>query len=148
MCTASSTASSTSSRRAAGLVLSQITGDFDPESAARAVELYKGGGVTLRPRTKAEVTRFFDGRELTAPGVGLAAAWHPELGEPAARGRRDHSGVLGRGAQSVRRRAEWPAAQSSGVPHVPVAPGLARRTPFASGPSPRGWRYETNSSSP
>ncbi|MFD9630954.1 SAM-dependent methyltransferase [Streptomyces violascens] len=68
------------------LVLSQITGDFDPESAARAVELYKGGGVTLRPRTKDEVAQFFDGRELTAPGVGLAAAWHPELGEPAAEG--------------------------------------------------------------
>lgn len=68
------------------LVLSQITGDFDPESAARAVELYKGGGVTLRPRTKAEVARFFDGRELTAPGVGLAAAWHPDLGEPGAEG--------------------------------------------------------------
>ncbi|MFG3281833.1 SAM-dependent methyltransferase [Streptomyces sp. NPDC048111] len=68
------------------LVLSQITGDFDPQSAARAVELYKEGGVTLRPRTKAEVTRFFHGRELAEPGVTLAAAWHPELGEGASEG--------------------------------------------------------------
>ncbi|MER6117417.1 SAM-dependent methyltransferase [Streptomyces sp. NPDC001743] len=63
------------------LVLSQTTGDFDPEGAARAAALYKARGMTLRPRSHAELSAFFDGLELVDPGVSLSADWHPELGE-------------------------------------------------------------------
>ncbi|MER5886632.1 SAM-dependent methyltransferase [Streptomyces sp. NPDC001941] len=63
------------------LVLSQLTGDFDPVSTQRGVEMYKAGGVTLAPRTKAEVTRFFDGLELVAPGLVTLPEWHAELGD-------------------------------------------------------------------
>jgi hypothetical protein len=63
------------------LVVSHITGDFDPEGAAKARKLYRDGGSTLRPRSRAEFARFFDGYELVEPGVSLAADWHPELGE-------------------------------------------------------------------
>lgn len=63
------------------LVLSQVTGDFDPEGAAKARAVYRGRGLTLRPRTRDEFARFFDGLELVEPGVSLTAEWHPELGE-------------------------------------------------------------------
>ncbi|MFD4031942.1 SAM-dependent methyltransferase [Streptomyces sp. NPDC058637] len=63
------------------LVLSHTTGDFDPEGAAQARALYKARGMTLRPRSRAELTAFFDGLELVEPGVSLSADWRPELGE-------------------------------------------------------------------
>ena len=63
------------------LVLSHITGEFDPEGAAQARAMYKARGMTLRPRSRAELTAFFHGLELVEPGVSLAADWHPELGE-------------------------------------------------------------------
>ncbi|MBO0913342.1 SAM-dependent methyltransferase [Streptomyces laculatispora] len=63
------------------LILSHTTGDFDPDGAAQAAALYKARGMTLRLRTHAELTVFFHGLDLIAPGVSLAADWHPELGE-------------------------------------------------------------------
>ncbi|MFI6059283.1 SAM-dependent methyltransferase [Streptomyces sp. NPDC051286] len=63
------------------LVLSHTTGDFNPEGAAQASALYKARGMTLRPRSRAELTAFFEGLELVDPGVSLSADWHPELGE-------------------------------------------------------------------
>ncbi|MFF2720850.1 SAM-dependent methyltransferase [Streptomyces sp. NPDC058011] len=63
------------------LVLSHTTGDFDPEGAAQARAMYKERGMTLRPRSRAELTAFFDGLELVEPGVSLSADWRPELGE-------------------------------------------------------------------
>ncbi|MFD8689164.1 SAM-dependent methyltransferase [Streptomyces sp. NPDC059651] len=63
------------------LVLSQTTGDFDPEGAAQAAAMYRARGMTLRPRSRAELTAFFGGLELVDPGVSLSADWHPELGE-------------------------------------------------------------------
>ncbi|MFE0135159.1 SAM-dependent methyltransferase [Streptomyces sp. NPDC059037] len=62
------------------LVLSQMAGDFDPERTRQAVETYKAGGVTLVPRSRAEVERFFAGFELVAPGLAWLPDWHPELG--------------------------------------------------------------------
>ncbi|MEU1216922.1 SAM-dependent methyltransferase [Streptomyces sp. NPDC005791] len=63
------------------LVLSHTTGDFDPEGAAEARAMYKSRGMTLRPRSRAELTAFFHGLELVEPGVTLSADWRPELGE-------------------------------------------------------------------
>lgn len=62
------------------LVLSQMAGDFDPERTDKAVEMYKAGGVTLVPRARAEVERFFEGLELLDPGITWLPDWHPELG--------------------------------------------------------------------
>ncbi|MEU8540551.1 SAM-dependent methyltransferase [Streptomyces sp. NPDC048717] len=64
------------------LVLSHVTGDFDPEGSAKAVAMYKERGLTLRPRSQSEVETFFRDLELVEPGVSLVAEWHPELGEP------------------------------------------------------------------
>ncbi|WP_082317632.1 SAM-dependent methyltransferase [Streptomyces sp. NRRL WC-3549] len=68
------------------LVLSQATGDFDPEAVAEGVAAYAARGATFVPRTHAEVSRFFDGLELLEPGVVPLDEWRPELhadtGEP------------------------------------------------------------------
>ncbi|MEV4330954.1 SAM-dependent methyltransferase [Streptomyces sp. NPDC049597] len=61
------------------LVLSQLTADLDPDAVLRGVQMYSAGGVTLVPRTHAEVSRFFDGLELVEPGVVQLTRWHPEL---------------------------------------------------------------------
>ncbi|TXS48125.1 SAM-dependent methyltransferase [Streptomyces sp. t39] len=62
------------------LVLSQLTADLDPTAVLRGVQMYSASGVTLAPRTHAEVSRFFDGLELVDPGVVTVTEWHPELG--------------------------------------------------------------------
>lgn len=61
------------------LVLSQLTADFAPEAVARGVEMYRAGGVTLAPRSGAEIARFFQGLEPVEPGVVRLTDWHPEL---------------------------------------------------------------------
>lgn len=63
------------------VVISHVTGDFDPEGSAKAVEMYRARGLTLRPRSREETARFFGGFDLVEPGVSLAAEWKPELGE-------------------------------------------------------------------
>ncbi|MFE6492797.1 SAM-dependent methyltransferase [Streptomyces sp. NPDC057748] len=61
------------------LVLSQLTGDFDPESVEKGVASYAAGGVTLVPRSHRGVSRFFAGLELVEPGLVPVVDWHPEL---------------------------------------------------------------------
>ncbi|MEV5931989.1 SAM-dependent methyltransferase [Streptomyces sp. NPDC052079] len=61
------------------LVLSQLTADFDPEAVGRGVALYRAGGVTLAPRDRAEIARFFEGLDLVQPGLVQVTDWHPEL---------------------------------------------------------------------
>ncbi|MFI6845000.1 SAM-dependent methyltransferase [Kitasatospora sp. NPDC050467] len=65
------------------LALTHPTQDFDPESVAKVAEAARAGGMTLVPRTREEVARFFDGWELIEPGVAPVMAWHPG-GEPPA----------------------------------------------------------------
>ncbi|WP_405800566.1 SAM-dependent methyltransferase [Streptomyces halstedii] len=60
------------------LVLSQATGDFDPETVAEGVAAYAARGATFVPRTHAEVGRFFDGLELLDPGVVPLGDWRPD----------------------------------------------------------------------
>jgi hypothetical protein len=61
------------------LVLSVITGDYDPETMERAVQTYAAGGVTLVARSRAEVARFFRDLEVVDPGIVSLPQWHPEL---------------------------------------------------------------------
>ncbi|MBX7552123.1 SAM-dependent methyltransferase [Streptomyces sp. tea 10] len=59
------------------LMLSHVSAAFDPEVWARIEAVYRSGGATVRARSHAEVTRFFDGLELCEPGVVAASDWHP-----------------------------------------------------------------------
>jgi len=63
------------------LVLSALTGDFEPETVQRGIDTYTAGGVTLVGRSHAEVSRFFKGLELVQPEIVSVSEWHPELAE-------------------------------------------------------------------
>jgi hypothetical protein len=48
------------------LVLSHVTGDFDPEAWERIVEIYRNGGTPAQVRSRGEFSRFFEGIELVS----------------------------------------------------------------------------------
>ncbi|THA71510.1 SAM-dependent methyltransferase [Streptomyces sp. A0958] len=63
------------------LALSHFTQDFivtDQE----ALDRYRSSGITLRPRNRAEVARFFDGLDLVDPGLVTAPQWHHGTSAP------------------------------------------------------------------
>jgi hypothetical protein len=60
------------------LVISHGASDIDAGAAATASDRYnQHSAVAMRLRTRAEFTRFFDGLELTAPGVVPINHWQP-----------------------------------------------------------------------
>ncbi|WP_371643526.1 SAM-dependent methyltransferase [Streptomyces mirabilis] len=61
------------------LVLSALTGEYDPVTVATGIAAYAAGGVTLVARSHTEVSRFFRGLDLVDPGVVSVSKWHPEL---------------------------------------------------------------------
>ncbi|SCK37006.1 S-adenosyl methyltransferase [Streptomyces sp. WMMB 322] len=68
------------------LVLTHATADFLDEDAAARAETVLGtypGGCPLRPRTRSEVARFFDGLEPADPGLVLPHQWRPDPDTPA-----------------------------------------------------------------
>ncbi|MBB5937012.1 SAM-dependent methyltransferase [Streptomyces zagrosensis] len=62
------------------LALSYATTDFAPQEMARAAEVYRQSGVSLRQGTKADAVRFFDGLDLVDPGVTPIHRWRPDPG--------------------------------------------------------------------
>ncbi len=60
------------------LAISHPTQDFSPEEMSAAVAAATHGGMTLVPRTRDEVERFFDGWELIEPGMVPVMAWRPD----------------------------------------------------------------------
>ena len=60
------------------LAITHPTPDFNPEETANAVAAAEAAGITLVPRTKADVERFFAGLELVEPGVTPMMSWHPD----------------------------------------------------------------------
>ena len=60
------------------LAVTTPTPDFNPEDTAKAVAAAEAAGITLVPRTKADVERFFTGLELVDPGVAPMLAWRPD----------------------------------------------------------------------
>jgi hypothetical protein len=64
------------------LAITHPTQDFNPDEMNAAVAAATQGDMTLVPRTRAEVERFFDGWELMEPGVVPVMVWRPEDGAP------------------------------------------------------------------
>jgi O-methyltransferase involved in polyketide biosynthesis len=60
------------------LAITHPTPDFNPEDTAKAAAAAEAAGITLVPRTLAEVERFFTGLELVDPGVTPMLAWRPD----------------------------------------------------------------------
>jgi hypothetical protein len=62
------------------LALSHVTADeVTADASAKAQQVYAGASAPGVPRTRAEITRFFDGLDLVPPGVTDVSAWHPEI---------------------------------------------------------------------
>ena len=60
------------------LALSQVAADIEPEQMAEAARRYNRLAYDKqRHRSHAEVSRFFDGLELVAPGVVAVQNWRP-----------------------------------------------------------------------
>ncbi|SDT78368.1 S-adenosyl methyltransferase [Streptomyces sp. TLI_053] len=64
------------------LVLSHGTLDFTPTAdAARGPAVYRSASAQLTMRSREQVLRFFDGLELTDPGLVTAPLWRPDAPE-------------------------------------------------------------------
>jgi S-adenosyl methyltransferase len=64
------------------LTVTHPTADFNPEEMVGAVAAAQHAGITLVPRSRAEVEAFFAGLDLVEPGVAPVLAWHPDGGLP------------------------------------------------------------------
>jgi hypothetical protein len=60
------------------LAVTHPTPDFNPEETARAVAAAEAAGVTLVPRSQADVQEFFTGLEVVDPGVTPVLSWRPD----------------------------------------------------------------------
>ncbi|MQY05106.1 SAM-dependent methyltransferase [Actinomadura macrotermitis] len=66
------------------LVLTHATADVLPTRTAAAAARYgKGCGTVLTPRTRRQITAYFDGLTLLPPGVVLTAQWRARSANPA-----------------------------------------------------------------
>jgi hypothetical protein len=62
------------------LVISHGTGDYRPEEANRAVDVYRRSSHAITLRSRAEIRTLLDGYELLEPGLVDMIHWRPELG--------------------------------------------------------------------
>jgi hypothetical protein len=65
------------------IAISHPSQDFNPEAVAKVTEMSARGSLTLVPRVRDEVRRFFGDWELVDPGLVPVMAWRPD-GEPPA----------------------------------------------------------------
>ncbi|WNI29558.1 SAM-dependent methyltransferase [Streptomyces sp. ITFR-6] len=59
------------------LAINHCTPDYDPETWNKVVEVYNSAGTPAQVRSHSEVSRFFDGLDLLAPGVSVCHRWRP-----------------------------------------------------------------------
>lgn len=65
------------------LAISHITGEeTEPEKGRAAQQVYQGASAPAVPRSRQEITRFFDGLTLTKPGVVDIADWPQRITGP------------------------------------------------------------------
>ncbi len=60
------------------LVLSHVTGDPEPQTAATGVAVYAGTANPLTLRTHDQILAFFDGLEILEPGLVPVPQWRPD----------------------------------------------------------------------
>jgi len=64
------------------IAISHMTADFAPESVLTATRAYNAlAPDPVTPRTKAQLTGFFGGRELVKPGVVSVSRWRPDAAD-------------------------------------------------------------------
>jgi S-adenosyl methyltransferase len=63
------------------LVVSHLTGDFDPATTSGGVAAYRRAGIPMQVRSRPEVAALVPaGWELLEPGVDVVSHWRPESG--------------------------------------------------------------------
>jgi hypothetical protein len=62
------------------LVVTHLSDDLAPERIRNVSQSMRQRGMTLVPRSKAGIERFFDGLDLVEPGLELAHRWRPDPG--------------------------------------------------------------------
>lgn len=62
------------------LVLTHLTDELAPERLRGVSEGMRQRGMTLLPRSRAEIERFFDGLEMVEPGLEVVHRWRPDPG--------------------------------------------------------------------
>jgi hypothetical protein len=60
------------------VMLSHVTGDFDPRAWEKIISIYRESGISAQARSLEEFTQFFGGLEVLDPGVSVATQWRPE----------------------------------------------------------------------
>jgi hypothetical protein len=77
------------------LVIAHAASDIEADTAAAMARSYNAtSALTITPRDRATVTRFFDGMEMTGPGlIPLAQLWGPSPGAAAGRGLSCYCGI-------------------------------------------------------
>ena len=61
------------------MAMVQPTHEFDSEKAAEVTRRWnQSGGAPIRPRSRQELTSFFEGLELLEPGVVSSSQWRPD----------------------------------------------------------------------
>ena len=60
------------------LAITHPTADFNPAAVGAAVAAATGAGMTLVPRTREAVQRFFGDWEMLEPGLVPVSAWRPD----------------------------------------------------------------------
>jgi len=79
------------------LAMVHLSGDFvEQDAAAEAVSIYEHASARLRPRSRTEILRFFDGFELVPPGLVPKHEWRPDSGGPGYRTSNVSWGGVGR----------------------------------------------------
>lgn len=67
------------------LVVTHLSDDLAPERIRNVSQSMRQRGMTLVPRSKAGIERFFDGLDLVEPGLELAHRWRPDPGTASGR---------------------------------------------------------------
>lgn len=60
------------------LVLSHVTTDPSPRTAAKVQGVYASTANQAAPRPRTDILAFFDGLDLTEPGLAPVAQWRPQ----------------------------------------------------------------------
>jgi hypothetical protein len=62
-------------------VIAHGTSDFTPRAFEGMINILRSAGTSSQPRSRAEITRFFDGWDLMEPGVTPTYRWRPDESE-------------------------------------------------------------------
>ncbi|WP_405013545.1 SAM-dependent methyltransferase [Kitasatospora sp. NBC_01539] len=64
--------------RGSCVMLSHVTGDFDPGAWENVVALYRKAGIPAQTRSRSEIEAITAGLQITPPGLQVVSRWRPD----------------------------------------------------------------------